>query len=56
MKLIIKSYSRFLAKYLTVEQIKFSFISMPVKTKKLTLQRSPHVYKKARATVSTFNV
>lgn len=47
-KTIIKSYSHFLTKYLNTEQIKFSFISMPVKTKKLTLQRSPHVYKKAR--------
>lgn len=47
-KNIIKSYIAFLTTHLNLKKIDVSLISMPVKTKVLTLQRSPHVYKKAR--------
>jgi len=47
-KTIIKSYSNFLIKHLTAKQINFCCLSMPSSKKRLTLQRSPHVYKKAR--------
>jgi small subunit ribosomal protein S10 len=47
-KQLLNIYSNFLKNTLKNYGIKFSFISNPIKKKKITLLKSPHVHKKAR--------
>lgn len=47
-KNLLKIYILFLTNLLNKFKIKHSVITFPTKTKKLTLLKSPHVYKKAR--------
>lgn len=42
-------YFFYLIKQLHEKKIKFNFIRMPIKKKRLTLYKSPHVHKKAKS-------
>ena len=45
---ILKIYSLFLEKLFKKLKLNYSLVSIPKKKKKLTLLKSPHIYKKAR--------
>lgn len=47
-KSILIVYNRFLQNLFAKLKIKGKFFSLPKRTKKITLLRSPHVYKKSR--------
>ena len=44
----LKAYLIFLSSILEKKQINYSIINLPKKIKRITLLKSPHVYKKAR--------
>jgi len=52
-----KIYNFFLQKTLNKLNIKYSIIYLPIKQKRITLLKAPHVYKKAREQfeIKTFN-
>jgi small subunit ribosomal protein S10 len=45
---ILKIYTKFLINFLKKLNIKYKNINLPKKIKRITLLKSPHVYKKAR--------
>lgn len=47
-KKILFQYKTFLIKFLEMQNINFSYFALPTKTKKVTVLKSTHVYKKAR--------
>lgn len=47
-KNILNIYVKYLFNLFKNLQIEYSFISLPTKKKRITLLKSPHVYKKAR--------
>jgi ribosomal protein S10 len=44
----IKLYFNYLRKFFKTKKVQFSIISLPTRTKKITLLKSPHVFKKAK--------
>jgi small subunit ribosomal protein S10 len=44
----IKTYTNFLKTILVKLNVRYQIINLPIKTKKITLLKSPHVNKKAR--------
>ena len=44
----LKLYTTFLSNIFTKRDITYNITNLPIKIKKLTLLKSPHVYKKAR--------
>jgi small subunit ribosomal protein S10 len=47
-KTILNIYTTFLINMFNNSNIKFSFVGIPIKKKRITLLKSPHVHKKAR--------